>query len=613
MPNHIFDFRLEQIEQALTSSDVNTQLQAENVWQWIQKYRPNVGGEVRNFDLIPFWKEFYLDPHMRKGALCGRQVYKSTAATDFLGYVSTTGSFRNAMYVIHDPTSMESFSMERVRLQTFMANKLLAPFLPYGKRAAVKTINLTNYSRITFKHSQKHYANIEGQTVDIAVIDEIQKQNLTKFRILKHTIRAKNAPLVMFGIGVEEGTSFHDMLMKESDIYDWKYKDTSDYTDSTTGKVWPKQGWRHNLTFDKYGSITNTPQELKSILHGELVQIHSAYNDPIYKFYHFPQEIFASIPLTISDCKRYNMDIDQSIEYQQIHESEDLFQAHCMGWFHAARGRPLTLDMIRKCYNHNIGFLTPNEILSLKEQYNNQIIVTAGIDWGSNRGTGKSHTVFTVLLCWKKSRYTPTRFQIAYQKVFDKETSDADEALEIIPLIKSYHIDNTAGDIGYGKSGMKILKDNLGRSKVHSVYTSGTVLEETHTYNMDVEADEKKYGIKNDFLSVHKTERVDHLIGIVKSTIPDVKDPTNKEKATPKLVIPYENPLDIETLQQGLLKIEREDLITPISNSDIDKRQKPEKRYLHYKDEVSALIHAFIAFENHDPSQYKISIVKRKL
>jgi len=597
------------MEQALNSDGIEIVLQAGNVWEWIQKYRPNVGGDTRNFGLIPFWKEFYLDPHKRKGALCGRQVYKSTAATDYLSYISTTGSFRNAMYVIHDPTSMESFSTERVRQGTFMANHSLAPFLPYGKRAAVKTINLTNHSRITFRHSQNHYANTEGQTADITVVDEIQKQNLSKFRILKHTIRAKNAPLIMFGIGAEEGTTFHDMIMNESDIYDWRYKDRSPFTDEKTGKKWNNQGWRHNLTFDESGIITNSTEQLETILDGELVKIHSAYNDAIYKFYHFPQEIFPTIPLTISDSKRYNRDIDQSIEYQQIHDPDDVFQAHCMGWFHAARGRPLTLDIIRKCYNDHVSFLTPNEIKSLKEKYKNALVVTAGIDWGSNR-EGKSNTVFTVLLCWKKTPYSPEHYQIAYQKVFGVESSDAEEALNIIPLIQAYHIDNTAGDIGFGKSGMKIIKDTIGRSHIHSVFTSGNLLEETHTYQMDIEHDEKKFGIKNDFLSVHKTERVDHLIGIIKSTIPDDTDPTNKRKATPKLVIPHENPLDVETLERGLLKIEREDLIVPTINSDIDKRQKPEKKYLHYKDEVSALIHAFIAFENYDPSQFKINVIK---
>lgn len=595
----------------LEGVNIIQELKAANVWDWIQKYRPNVGGDQRNFDLIPFWKEFYLDPHNRKGALCGRQVYKSTAATDYLAYTATTGSFRNAMYVIHDPTSMESFSTERVRLGTFQANPQLATFLPYGRRAAVKTINLTNNSRITFRHSQNHYANTEGQTSDITIVDEIQKQNLNKFRVLKHTIRAKNAPLIMFGIGAEEGTSFHDLIIKESDIYDWKYTDTSDFTDEITGKVWPNQGWRNNLTLNEDGQITNTTNELAKILDGELIQIHTAINDPIYKFYHFPQEIFATIPLTISDSKRYKLDIDQSIEYQQIHDPEDTFQAHCMGWFHAARGRPLTLAMIRRCYDDHISFLSPGEIKLLKEQYKNELVVTAGIDWGSNR-TGKSNTVLTILLCWKGTQYSPAHYQIAYQKVNDVESTDAEEAPQLLPIIKQYHVDMTCADIGFGKSGCKILKDNLGGGRFKAVYTSGNVLEETHTFQIQAEMDERKTGIKNDYLSVHKTERVDHLIGIIKSTIADNEDPTNKDKATPKLLIPNESHLDIESLESGLLKLEREDLITPIANSEIDKRQKPEKKYLHYKDEVSALIHALIANENYSPRAYTMSTVNRR-
>ena len=622
MPNHTFDFRLDQIEQQLNSKNVEIQLQAQNVWEWVQKYRPNVGGETRNFDLIPFWKEFYLDPHKRKGALCGRQVYKSTAATDHLVFIPTTGSFRAAGYVVHDPDSLEAFSTERVREGTFLANPQLASFLPHG-RANVKTIKLTNHSRIYFRHSQHNYAKVEGLTLWILVMDEVQKQDLTKLRVAMHTIRTNKAPLIMFGIGGEEGSSWHDLIMREAEIYDWEYDDITDYVDSVTGKIWPNQGWRNKLRYDsEEGKITNTSEELSIILSGKLRLIHSPTSGtPTYKIYHFPQEIFATIPLTISDCDKYKMEIQDSIEYQEIHESDDLFQAHCKGWFYAARGRPLTLNMIRKCYDSKIGFFTPMEIASLKEKYGNDMYVTAGIDWGSNK-SGKSYTVFTVLLCFRKTAYEPEHFQIAYMKKFLTERSDTEEALDLLPLIIKYHVDNTAADLGFGKSGVKILQDGLphlgvkglGKSKVKGVFTLGNLLEETHTYQMDAEYDEKKFGIKNPFLKVHKTERVDHLVQLIKSTIPDKADPTNKEKATPKLVIPYENPHDVDSLEQGLLKIKRADLEddTLGMKSEGDKRQKPEKLYEHYWDEVSSLIHAFIAFENHDPGAFSLSVIKKR-
>ena len=150
----------------------------------------------------------------------------------------------------------------------------------------------------------------------------------------------------------------------------------------------------------------------------------------------------------------------------------------------------------------------------------------------------------------------------------------------------------------------------LGKGRVHGVFTLGNLLEETHTYQMEAEME----GVKNPFLKVHKTERVDDLIQIVKTTLPDKDDPTNKEKAKPKLVIPYENPHDVDSLEQGLLKIKRADLEddTLGMKSEGDKRQKPEKLYEHYWDEVSALIHAFIAFENYDPGAYTMKVVKRK-
>jgi len=619
MPNHTLDFRTEQAESQLEQIDnpTSNKLDASTVWEWIQKYRPNVGGEARNFDLIPFWKAFYMDPHKRKGALCGRQVYKSTAATDHLTHIPTTGLFKSTGYVVHDPDSLEAFSTERVREGTFLANPLLASFLPHG-RANVKTIRLTNHSRIYFRHSQRSYSKVEGLTLWLLVLDEVQKQDLTKLRVAMHTIRTTRGPLIMFGIGGEEGSSWHDLVMREAEIYDWVYDDMTDYTDSTTGRIWHNQGWRNKLSFNDEGKITNTPEELQRILSGTLRKVHTPTSGiPTYKIYHFPQEIFASIPLTISDCAKYKMEIQDCIEYQEIHESDDLFQAHCKGWFYAARGRPLTLNMIRSCYDSKVGFLTPNEILSLKEKYGNDMYVTAGIDWGSNK-SGKSYTVFIVLLCFRKTAYAPEHFQIAYMKKFTKERSDTEEALDILPLISLYHVDNTAADLGFGKSGVKILQDGLvhlgvkglGKGRVHGVFTLGNLLEETHTYHTEAEME----GIKNPFLKVHKTERVDHLIQLIKSTIPDKDDPTNKEKARPKMVIPYENPHDVDSLEQGLLKIKRADLEddTLGMKSEGDKRQKPEKLYEHYWDEVSALIHAVIAFENHDPSAFTMSIIKRR-
>lgn len=586
-------------------------LDAKNVWDWIQKYRPNVGGDKRNFDLIPFWKEFYLDPHSRKGALCGRQVYKSTASTDLIGYVTTSGPMKSALYVVHDPTSLEAFSVERLREGTFLANPQLAPFLPHG-RASVKTIKLTNHSRAYLRHGQGHYKNVEGLTAHMAIVDEIQKQNVSRIRVLKHTTRAHNAPLIMFGIGAEEGTTFHDMIMQESDIYDWKYADKSPYIDPETGKKWANQGWRHKLTFDEHGTITNTPEELSVILDGKLRKIHSATSGDgaIYKFYHFPQHIFGNIPLTISDAKyRYHTDIDQSIEYQKIHEDPDVYTAHCEGWFHKARGAPLNMDMIRKCYNESLSFLTPIQIAKLKQLHGKDLGVYAGIDWGSNR-EGKSNTAIVILLRFKKTQYTPAHYQIAYIKVFDTEATDAEEAPILAEIIKKYHVDHTTCDIGFGKSGVKILQQMLSYSKVKGVFTLGNLLEETHTYQMDAELDDKKFGVTNPYLKVHKTERVDHLINIVKATIPDPDDPINKRKAKPKLIIPYENPIEVEDLIDGLAKIRREDLITPIQNSEVDRRQAPEKKYQHYKDTVSALIHAFIAEENHDPAGYLPSAVR---
>ena len=68
----------------------------------------------------------------------------------------------------------------------------------------------------------------------------------------------------------------------------------------------------------------------------------------------------------------------------------------------------------------------------------------------------------------------------------------------------------------------------------------------------------------------------------------------------------------MDTLEKGLLKIKRADIEESVTKTLGDKRQHPEKLYEHYWDEVSALIHAFIAYDNYDPGAYQIKAVRSK-
>ena len=96
--------------------------------KWIESARPQVDGIKRSFLAAPFWVPIYTDPHNFVMTIGGRQIYKSTACTDFLALEATANPYSQVAYVTFGEVSLSGFSKQKMQVGTFMQNPVLAKF-----------------------------------------------------------------------------------------------------------------------------------------------------------------------------------------------------------------------------------------------------------------------------------------------------------------------------------------------------------------------------------------------------------------------------------------------------------------------------------------------------
>ena len=108
-----------------------------DIKQWINVARPYVEGQQnrRTFLTIPFWEEIYEDKTQDIMVVAGRQVYKSTFATDVLANYTTSRNNISVCYVSYDDVNRNAFSNQKLRVGTFLTNEILSRFPRSGKSA----------------------------------------------------------------------------------------------------------------------------------------------------------------------------------------------------------------------------------------------------------------------------------------------------------------------------------------------------------------------------------------------------------------------------------------------------------------------------------------------
>jgi len=397
--------------------------------------------------------------------------------------------------------------------------------------------------------------------------------------------------LIMFGIGGEQSSPYHQYWMA-SDQREWYYDDAY---------------WRDKLTFDAFGVITNTSDELKSILAGKWIP-QKPENTKLHG-YHIPQTIMPHIPLTMDDAiTKYQSHPETSIEYQRLHYPPEIFHTHTMGEFIHARRRPVTAEMVQKCFVPYIDWLTAEEVVAFKQDNPSKLRVYAGIDWGSGNKSA-SKTVLCIVLHWIDSN----RVQLARldPRPFESQYS---QAAYMSRVINEYQCDATCADLGYGAFQSDLLKKGgfdennnviLPIRKYQPVISTGSGVDSFRQKQIDTDVE----GIKKQHITIDKTVSVESIIGVLGQTVPHPLFRWDEQLFKPRLIIPYRESALGDLLLHGFTDITRKDIQ---DEKEADPRQFAKKEYNHIDDTVMALIYAMINVENYHPSDYGITASKRR-
>ena len=512
-----------------------------------------------------------------------------------------------ATYVLDTEDRLKAWSKQRLRQDTFLVNPVLRQFLPHGQQASVYEIRLINGSVLYAVTDEGAYNKVEGKTNTILILDEAQKQDLEYLSIAAYSLRTTKGPLIMMGVGGESGSQWQRKWY-ESTQYTWEYNDKSEYVDSTTGRRYPHQGWRHNLRFNEDGNIINTNEELEIILAGHWVA--KGDEDAPIHGYHMPQTIFATIPLTIHDAIHlYKTRPDDSIEHQEKHLPKSIYTSHTLGYFYAAKRRPITAELVASCITTNT-LLTGQQVKALKALHKNNLQVYQGIDWGS--GPSASSTVGSIVLHWVKTN----RFQLVDIDI-DPCTSEQDEAPHFIEKFLEYGVDLCVADMGYGANKVEFMQKGgyhsttgkmyppLGNGKVKGAWSSGNLTRDELDYDKQSDMEGVK---KKDHLSVDKTQIIQNFIDML-NTFEKVDGSLKSQFMIPSMDDQLYRRIEIDfcALTRKDLSDDNEEIAT-----EDDSRQKAKKEFNHPRDTVMSIIYTMIAKSQYKPGARTITLIGKK-
>jgi len=541
----------------------------EKILDWISIARPQVEGKNRNFLATPFWVPIYQDQIDYQMIIGGRQIFKSTACTDFIAAEATTHPGIQVCYITHDQGSLSAFSKQRLKIGTFVVNPFLSRFLRHPGN--VGEISLKNNSTIYLITDNYQYRHLEGKSPTLCILDEAQYQDIEFFGKIHQTMMATKGKTKIFGIGGEGGSPY-EKLWKETDQREWFYDDPD---------------WRQKLQFDRNGLVVG--EYLKDFLCGKWI---AQNNSEFFHGYHIPQTVFSTIPLTEQDAiEKYKIHPRFSIQYQKKTLGESLFRSHVMGIFYNSPHRPITKEMLLRCtapYRY-LSLLKPRESKEWKDMFGDEIIIAMGVDFGSG---SSSFTAIAIIILWRRSK----RIQIVHIEKRPPE-NQMRQAQYIAKLFEQFSCDIGVGDLGYGANQIKIIQDG-GRSIDSGVSFEGltdeqfygcrTISDYTKPFQIfDETIDE--HGDQVGRVQIDKTSGIEQLINTINGTI------SYNGNQCSKLIIPSKYDYEIGFLLNDIISISRKDL----QNLDkiTDPRQRPKKEYNHPSDAVMALIYSITSLK----------------
>jgi len=267
--------------------------------------------------------------------------------------------------------------------------------------------------------------------------------------------------------------------------------------------------------------------------------------------------------------------------------------------------------MVQACYVNDLTLLKGHEVRELKELYQDEILVTGGVDYGS--GPSASQTVGSVHIHWHKSK----RVQLAWIERRPQE-HQLYQARHLAEMFADYGIDCGVGDLGYGAIQVKLMQDGGRDDKDikfkglggHRFLGCRTVGDETKP-EMDYTQETDEHGTQTGRLQIDKTTVIQNFVDFIGMRVSHPLYPESLEKQRPMYMIPHMNNWETDFLMDDFTAVTRKDLEEEQQVRVEDPRQRARKEYNHPPDSVMSIIYNLVGAQNYRPSQYMITPVKR--
>ena len=331
--------------------------------EWSLKVRPTIDGRNNIVQYMPMLQRLHEDNWGWIMVKFARQMTKSAYLATAMGHLMTTKSNQKTTYCTFEDESQKSFSHDKFRTLWSESEiaRLYVDGATLGSISSLKTLNNSSANLVTAVNDFKH---VEGKSVNLLIFDEGQNLDLDKWVTAGESQSFTNGDFIIAGIGGYVDTEY-TKWWDSTDQRHWVYSDKL---------------WRDKLDFRKSGKERLIWDEyLIDVLAGywkQLKQENQSRHGYFSNQYQAPW-----IPLKKSDCEKYGLPENRSIQHKEENYPQNDFIRHVQCGDVSGDTKPFTSQMLYKLYDKNKSLLKPSEVDYEKGD------LFFGADWGGNDRT----------------------------------------------------------------------------------------------------------------------------------------------------------------------------------------------------------------------------------
>jgi len=311
---------------------------------WSLIVRPTIDGRKNIVQFMPMLQRLHEDTWSWIMVKFARQMTKSAFLSTSMGHIMTTLSNQKATYATFEEESLKEFSNNKFRT-LWSESEIARAYVDgstLGSIGSLKTLNNSSASLVT---AVNDFTHVEGKSVNLLIFDEGQNLDLDKWVTAGESQSFTNGAFIIAGIGGYVDTEY-TKWWNSSDQRHWVY--SNEY-------------WRDKLDFLKSGTD-------RLIWDDYMIDVLAGYWKALKQENQSRHGYFSNqyqapwIPLKKSDCEKYGLPENKSIQWKEENYPQNDFIRHVQAEDVAGDTKPFTSQMLYKLFDKRRSFLKPSEV-----------------------------------------------------------------------------------------------------------------------------------------------------------------------------------------------------------------------------------------------------------